>query len=55
MIQNLLVGAFFLAALFYLGRLAKRAFMPPPTTNGCGSKCGCSPIKPQKQLVKEQA
>ncbi|POY38985.1 FeoB-associated Cys-rich membrane protein [Solitalea longa] len=39
MIQQLLVGVIFLAALWYIGRMVYRQIKPK--NNSCGSNCKC--------------
>ncbi|HEY8401235.1 MAG TPA: FeoB-associated Cys-rich membrane protein [Cytophagaceae bacterium] len=51
MIQEILVGLIFLAAIFYLGRMVYRQFASKEA--GCSSGCGgCSKIDLQK--IEEQ-
>lgn len=53
MIQHLIIGLLFTGALFYLGRLAYRAFTSKNCASGCG-KCSAVDFNQIEQKIRKK-
>ncbi|MCO4292922.1 FeoB-associated Cys-rich membrane protein [Solitalea sp. MAHUQ-68] len=54
MIQQLLVGMFFLVALWYVGRMVYRQVKPKKNSCGANCKCGVDFSELEKNLPNEK-
>ena len=57
-IQYLLIGALFVAAAFYVGRIFWRAFFSKPAAGcakGCGGACGQIDVEALQRTIERRA